>query len=383
MMSNSQAREALERYFDKPLTDSQWHFLVDKGYEDDLLAGKRRADEVAKELKEWWGIMGAGPAGAESARPEMAGKRYQANSDKERRQQAVSYLLAKDAEALEEVDGFRRTYLPDGLLPWEKMEAWILAQAREAGVATRFVEVPSPSDLEIRGDNAKRALVFEPELRVSEVPGEVGVAVRWGALKYGTPDKDYIETVLTVAGSMLDRLRKTSERLSRRYQWTPEQATVFVLTGEPPLHCLVRLTRAVKTTLPVVSRIELSVDPAVTPEDLAEFYRAARQRMMPGRRHRAQDRKALELAKFSAGRDESEPWEETLRVWNETIAAEHSGWQYNDKQKRNFPRDMKMARERLLFPAYVDPAAGSRTATGDSGEGVVDVTVQKSGEDDA
>ena len=117
------------------------------------------------------------------------------------------------------------------------------------------------------------------------------VTTRWSHLSYGTPDCDYLKYARVKAGSVLDDLRKTCEDLSKRYSWLPEQATVFVLTGIVTIYSLARMTRIYKATFPVTSRIEISVDPMVTAEELAEYYRPFRQRMMPGKRNRPLDPK--------------------------------------------------------------------------------------------
>jgi hypothetical protein len=296
------------------------------------------------------------------------------------RQQVVSILLAKQAEMDDRLIAFRNAHLPDGLLAWGDVREWISRRAKEAGKPTRYVEVPLPEGSVVRGDSAQRACVVEPELQVRTVSADGGVTSK--LLKFGTPDGRGAETVATVAGSVLDELRLTIERLAGRFEWTAEQAAVFVLTGITPLHALVRTSRKVRPLLPVVSRIELSVDPSVTPEELAEYYRVSRARMMPGRRHRSQSRRAMQLAIFAAGRDRSEDWEVTWRAWNERVRAEHPDWEYKGMQKRNFPRDLKAARTRVLFPPYVDPSGQGRAGKDHAETEIVDVVVRISGEDD-
>ena len=170
--------------------------------------------------------------------------------------------------------GFRNQHLghpPTELLAWDDIEDWIKAKATEAGEPTWFLEVPVPTDLVIKGSAERRAFVLSYPVVTKEVPG---VRTRWNYLSYGTRTGDYVKHARVKAGSVLDDLRKITESLATRYSWTNEQATVFVLTGIIPLFSLARLTRAYKPTLPVTSRIEISVDPMVTAEELGVPPRA-------------------------------------------------------------------------------------------------------------
>ncbi|MCH9022496.1 MAG: hypothetical protein IID32_07000, partial [Planctomycetes bacterium] len=65
----------------------------------------------------------------------------------------------------------------------------------------------------------------------------------------------------------------------------------------------------------VSSRIRLTIDPALSPQDVAEEYRRARDEIWPGR-HRSLSRKHLRLARFHAERAQEASWKERLHRWN-------------------------------------------------------------------
>ena len=364
MKTEQQARIELERHLGR-LSESQWAWIVEERWSEEIEIGCLSAREVAAKIKKMWQVMGAGPKGSEPSATEMLTKdRAESRDSRERRRIAVSRLLAIEAGNDIYVRGFREMHLgspPADLLSWDEVEGWIEAQAAEAGEPTWFLEVPVPADLVIRGDAERRTFVLSAPATTKEVPE---VSTRWSYLAYGGPQSQHVQHAPVKADSVLDELRKITEDLVKRYAWKPEQATVFVLTGIVPLVSLARLTRTYSAALPVTSRIEISVDPMVTAEELAEYYRPFRQQMMPGRRNRALDAKHTELAIFAASRDPQEPWQETVAAWNDSVRTEHPDWRYGEMQKPNFRRDVSQARERLLHPPYVDPAGPAKGSSG-------------------
>jgi hypothetical protein len=105
----------------------------------------------------------------------------------------------------------------------------------------------------------------------------------------------------------------------------------------------------------VTSRITLEIDPAVSPSEVAEFYRQARKEVITGR-HRTLSEKHLQLAQFITSRPEDELWTERLTAWNDAYPQ----WSYDAALIKNFMRDCSRARERLLHPDYLNPLANTR-----------------------
>jgi hypothetical protein len=176
--------------------------------------------------------------------------------------------------------------------------------------------------------------------------------VRRRFLAYGLPNESWVRHVPTGAGGVLDLLRGLSERLSQRYEWDPAQASVFVLTGKAPLMEPLRAVVRFNDTVPVASRIDMRIDPAMPPREVADYYAAVRQRVL-GRnesaRHRNLTDKHAHLA-LVAEQPDSIAWEERLRVWNKSWRKQHPEWVY--KRLNMFKRDARVARNRLLAPEY-------------------------------
>ena len=145
---------------------------------------------------------------------------------------------------------------------------------------------------------------------------------------------------------MLDRLREISERLANFYGWDEAQATVFVLTGITPLHRAMRAEARFSDPLPARSRITLTIDPKVTPREIADYYRAIRRDLFGGRRLRRLSAKHARLAVFAAQQpDDSTPAAQRAR-WNQECRAwKRPKWRYQETTR--FKRDCQQALDRL------------------------------------
>ncbi len=156
--------------------------------------------------------------------------------------------------------------------------------------------------------------------------------------------------ISTTYGGVLNRLRLLSEYLSDRIGWYKSQAIFFVLTGEvpivPPISITIKNSILGPSLTSGPSRIMLTVDPYVTPFDLAAAYRKhiARFGRHTGkqRRRRPQTEKHITLAIFSVNRPEDETWEDRRLAWNKLYGER--GWGY----VTNFRRDYMKAQERVL-----------------------------------
>jgi hypothetical protein len=149
-----------------------------------------------------------------------------------------------------------------------------------------------------------------------------GTSTSGSLTSYSSPDARPIQGRRTVrAGGALDRLRRLSLALADTYQWDPEQASTFVLTG------LVPYSKA-----------------------WAERLRGA---LVRGRRPREISPKHLELALFTAER-EGEPLAVRMTAWN----AQHPEWAY--AQITNFGRDSREAVRRLEERMGLDVESAER-----------------------
>lgn len=165
-----------------------------------------------------------------------------------------------------------------------------------------------------------------------------------GVLRYGVPQGSKERFVPVRPGTVLERLQRLSERLALKTGWTEAQATIFVLTGLPPLIQSVRIHIATNEDMPALSRIVISVDPSFSPRELADIYRQVRQQFV-SKRHRELTDKHIYLALFAARQPHDLPVSARMAAWNE----EHPEWAY--VRESNFSHDSLQAQRRLLGAA--------------------------------
>ena len=133
-------------------------------------------------------------------------------------------------------------------------------------------------------------------------------------LFYREPGSDEIREIPTAINGTLEDLRQLSERLAKEYAWTAADATLFVLTNTAPeIRPLTSTSQS--RQLPALSRIVLTIDPALSPQEVAEHYRQIRQEIMPAR-HRDLSEKHLQLAAFSGTHPRLGTWQQKMVKWN-------------------------------------------------------------------
>jgi hypothetical protein len=227
------------------------------------------------------------------------------------RERAVSALVADIAAEEPLLKEFRQNHLPDGLLRVNQIEEWLAAHGYDVysdlGLSTKD-RYSAFLDLGLSGDPLKR---FE-----------------------GLP-----------SGSEVDELQFVVLFLSGQFGWLPAQTTAFVLTGMAPTLNAIRFGWA-QGRVPAAYRITLVVDPTVSPEDLAEAYRAIRNHPYPARLehfHR-QSNRLDELALFMSDNKAEDPT--LLRgQWNDA----HPDKRMQYKREIDFQRDAQQAKAHLLY----------------------------------
>ncbi len=351
-MDDDEARRRLEQRLRRQVPDSHWDYLVKKGYVSEFRDPDEpfTLDELVKEAQE---LADAVPAtAAQRVRPvngpplSEARPPVRLSEETSTYQHALSEVVASVADLDVDVLAFRSMFLVGETMSWDQVEAWVKAREAEQGHPTRWMTCALPT-----GD-LDEAVTYEALLARSSV------AVR--LLKYVRPDEEWEAHVATVAGGALERLRRLSEGLSQAHAWTEAQSTVFVLTGLTPTVSMIRTTdRGTNvrhgTWCAWSELIVLKVNPAVSVEELASTYRAARQRYGQRRtsgsyRIRTQSLKHLRLASFVARRRATTAWSDLMREWNQQCEP---GEEYS--QVSNFRRDAALAQERLLYRGAVRP----------------------------
>lgn len=349
-MEEAGVRAQLAAILGRDIPDDIWELLVEDGYVQEVLGGvedhKESLKRMERRARRYLRLISATP---DSQRREFIPKK---GSRLRNRMQAVSALLALEATKHPWVIRYRRDVLQDQLLDADKVEQWVLSQYQaQKGFTYWAVEVPLPTGALVLQDPRSGYFFTDPPLLVDkEFPTIRRVEVR--RLSYTVPGDLNPRIVPVVADGVLGRLWRLSNKLEEIYGWTKTQGTMFVLTGHPPTIAPAWLMPDYRMPYQVTSRINLEIDPAVSPKEVAEFYRRARKEVISGR-HRTLSEKHLQLARFLTARPEDESWAERLSAWNEAYPQ----WAYSADQVKNFSRNCMKARERLLHPDYRNPVA--------------------------
>lgn len=318
------------------LTDRMWQYLCDHHYVSEALSGGLGPADLAQAVREV--VEATSEDGSRTPAPEMAPSEPRAGAQ---RLWALSQVVANVARRDPDVMAFRARYLADGLLAWKEFGSWIKEQQRTAGSPTAYVTIPLPSD-------ALPAIGPDAEMSPAAVLVDFrGASIEIHSLAWAAPGDTWVRRIGTVAGTPLDHLRQLAEGLATAYAWTPAQAAVFVVTGTVPLISGVRVTVSEvnvrnKVDCAWARRIALSVDPALTPSEVAEAFAEAKRQRLSGSA-KGVSAKHARLAAFVLG--EPGTWQERLRAWNKKFPE----WRYT--QESNMRRDALRAQARLLYPA--------------------------------
>src|SRR6266487_1574239 len=197
-----------------------------------------------------------------------------------------------------------------------------------------LMNVPLPSN-EIHYDEittltSERVFQHHIELHIPQLPLPLGMNVplseclTFRFLFYREPGSDDIKEIPTTFNGISEDLRQLSERLANEYGWTEADATLFVLTNHPPeIRPLTSTSQS--RQLPALSRIVLTIDPALSPQEVAEHYRQLRQEILLAR-HRDLSEKHLQLAVFSVTQPKQGTWQQKMDKWN----SDHPDWKYKE-----------------------------------------------------
>jgi hypothetical protein len=331
------------------MSDIAWRHLVDDGVLDEMASGI-----------EAWAIAGRYRAIASAfrfpQRTAMATGDLSADGEGEllgTQLEAIATLLAQQAEVEDKVTLFRRNRLGGVLLSHEQVQPWIAQSKRAEPGADLLIEFVLPPDTVL--SVGAEGISIDPPVTLAR--GLPYIRYRRPELAYTIPTDDWVHRIYVRLGGVLNELRELAESLSARYGWAPAHATTFVLTGLIPPRPGIR-ARAPVGALPAVARLELSIDLAITPAELASRYRALRSVLRPGKPRAISQRHAV-LVAFIASRPNAEPWRSRMAAWNALWEPRQPKWSYTHVS--NFQRDFAGARRRLLGGVSQSLSARSRT----------------------
>ena len=261
-------------------------------------------------------------------------------------EEIVAAHAARDAEVIQ----FREEVLEGTLLQEHEIQSWITQQQeQERERPALFLDaVPLPAGHDIR-DGAHGGIIPDPPLAVGEEHPAGGL--RFDLLDYGLPDNAWVRRVPVAHGGILARLHHLSTTLAQRYYWQPAQATVFVLTGLPPVLRTIDATWGDTSVFEIemgnvtaLNRLVLTIDPTLSPKEVHNAFQAIRQRVL-GAKWRDLNEDQLKLARFILHRPQEEPWRQRMAAWNTEFPTLAYG-----EDLSHFKRDCQHALEKLLAP---------------------------------
>src|SRR5918999_3888064 len=366
------AREHLEAARGKPVSDEVWELLFKHDHVDKYIDESRFSNHAIKRLMEAAEDLenfAQGKAPKKKDYPLL--KRPKTLNPDETddlttlRRIACSLLLARQAEQDERVEAFRTEVMGNELLKPSEIKDWVLTQVEREGLPkTHWVTIPvvpspnGPIQTRWRSGNITK---WEPD------PSHPTPAYKaeWEPLRANIPSDDsnpddrydLTPTLWTPIrhDGVLGRLRDVAEHLinprdplkSPRYPWSKEEATTFILTNLPPIVNEVDVRFQESPTLPGATRIILTIDPTLSPAELAEQYKRVRAEVLP-KRYRSLTAKHLRLAAFVSQRSEEKTWEQTRLDWHKWCEEEGYPAEYKYDDAISFSRAARDAVNHLL-----------------------------------
>jgi hypothetical protein len=334
MMQFAQQRAEVEAELKHEVPDSIWENMVDYGDVQRVVEGESTIIQLAERIQALLEAMISPSRGKPPMRDPHSASMLSTNepetSDNARigaYRKALSILIAKEAEEDPLVRAFRSRALHERLLSVDALPSWITRQSEADGEPTLWltgIPIPPGHEIEIAGGE----VTTRPPLTVSKLHPARGTQRRF--LRYRAPGEQRAWAIPTAAEGVLEWLRVL---------------VLFTLTGGVPLVELAQVSVHLSLSTKALTRINLTIDPALSPREVAGVYGRVRQRVV-GQRHRNLSEKHCALASFVAVRPKEERWSDRLRAWN----RQYPNWAY--KQESNFRRDSVNSRNRLLQPKY-------------------------------
>jgi hypothetical protein len=329
-------RRDIDGHLRRPMTDGEWQLLDSQGHIKRLENSEIGSTGLANVVEQWREAVG---------NPEEIAPVLHAGGISEPRAKAIEAIVAQEAARDDEVVSFRKSTLRGRLLKPAEVEEWIQRQSKKDGRATNYLRIPIPQGVTLSSN--ERGLVPTPPFLVSSDWPAVGGDFEF--LDYSKDGKAWVHKIAVAQGGVLQNLLFLSIKLAQKYGWQSAQAVGFVLCGLspelPPLK--IELSFA---ALEALSRVKLTIDPALSPREVASAYQELRKKLMTSR-HRALQPKKLKLAVFMSSQPASETQRDSMAAWN----RQHPKWKY--KEIRNFGRDVAAARRQLLNPGHLNLAS--------------------------
>lgn len=306
-------RAEVERLSHRSHTDEGWKTFLDKEVDDDTPFSEELVEDLA-ELFPGYDLVSRRPP-SRRIRPSTTTEDRQAYED------AMAWFASRREPF--PVERFRTIVLGGHLLPPPKARIWLNTtlrdEAEERGyepASSELVSIPLDTQL------------ASAEARIIQLRDPVDGLDYWARVEHGESNAGWLRSV---AIDVVDDIG-----------WTTAEATLWVITGLLPSMAMIRTVFHPSPRRSVFGeRIEMTIDPATSPQEVSDAYAHARSRIV-GKRVRLQGAKHLKLATFMDQRPDKEPWAESMRRWN----AANPPWRYSYTPQ--FARDASQARRRFL-----------------------------------
>jgi hypothetical protein len=176
------------------------------------------------------------------------------------------------------------------------------------------------------------------------------------------PDNEGPTQLSVIRGSVFDRLRELSDRLSRRYGWHPAEATWLILTDAvPSTPAFIASHRYVRSDDHFHGEIQLTVQSWVAPKTVEAAYRHLQQLHL--RKVQVADDqqiqvhptkvKSLEFFDFvSEQRSNGLSWRECMRAWNKTRPKKDRYPEKPEQWVQSFQRDYQLIEKRIAWLSW-------------------------------
>lgn len=272
----------------------------------------------------------------------------------DRRLEVLSEVLAIEASLLPEVHKFREEVLGGRLLTTEEVPEWIERQRNlPTGyqIGGRFTPAEEvPDFIKFPRDMPTVALLVPLSYKPHDPRNQI--KRKYESMGLPGPPDDLFPARITVArDGVLGRLKRIAAEIANRTPWKEEKAVAFILTGAIPL--LPKATAKIMISNCIPPRINLTLDPRLCGQEVAEIYNKVRYRILrsgdkPGR-DKPMTEKHLRLAVFLAEVQKKNTWADLMGVWNK----KHPEWKYTNYMQ--FSRDIRAAYARVTGREWIKP----------------------------
>jgi hypothetical protein len=366
------SRRKVEAYLGEEVTDYVWDTLVGNDDVQDLELGLIKVPELAVKARRLAAVLYGPAERPETDEPDQS-RLPQVSEATRARIDALSAIYAAWASAQPEVRRFRDTILArtcaamslipggtDGLLADDQVDHWVrwCLQAEA-------------------GDGVDPRSYVMKLIATWVEHGPRPVADLWWVA-----DRQEKGQGVDVRGP-LGQLAELAEKLADRYRWRPSGATMLVLAGwTPEVFVYTGSAQIRRGHLAAGTRVTMTLDPALSPDEVAGIYDRLRRRFHPAPPPRTQALRRYRLAEYvgphvqmrtdvpssrtGPGRRlapdptgmaffidpaNGHTWESLRAGWNR-LHGDHADWAYTPANISNFTRDAKTAVIRLLFPRW-------------------------------